>query len=109
MSAISGVYKRPPKAVVGNMPADCILWNSETGCPFAVEQVHFSKCVKDAQVRNTIAAQTGSQKPLNERHFETARKVFYLMEENISKLGINPSIILRELDRTKESYLQTAI
>lgn len=74
--------------------------------PFDVEQVDISKCVKDAQIRNTIAAQTSSEKPLNERHFEIARKVFYLMEENIGKLGINPGIILRELDRTKEAYLQ---
>jgi hypothetical protein len=74
--------------------------------PFDVEQVDFSKCVKDAQIRNTMAAQISSERPLNERHFEIARKVFYLMEENIGKLGINPGLILRELDRTKEAYLQ---
>lgn len=73
--------------------------------PFDVEQVDFTKCVKDAQIRNTIA-QTSSEKPLNDRHFAIARKVFCLMEENISKLGINPGIILRELDRIKEAYLQ---
>lgn len=74
--------------------------------PFDVEQVDFSKCVKDAQIRNATAAQSNLGKRLTERHFEIAKQVFSLIEGNIAKQGIDPRIILTELDRTKDSYLQ---